>query len=77
MSLGEVETDSPSSESVSLPEPLKKLVEADIAFALCRVIQAMNHEEALSWTIVDNLNFDDLNDAAKALQRAVWRISPE
>ena len=74
--LGEVEADFPSSESASLPEPLKSLVETDIAFAVSKVVQAMDYDEALSWAVANQITFDDLNDASKALERAAWRLHP-
>jgi len=52
------------------------LIETDVAFAVSKVLQAMGYEEALSWTIVEGITFDDLNDASEALKRAAWRLNP-
>ena len=76
MSLGGVDAPCvPPPAVASPPEPLKSLIETDVAFAVSKVLQAMGYEEALSWTIVEGITFDDLNDASEALKRAAWRLN--
>ncbi len=67
---------SPSSDTGSLPTPPDPHLERLVVFAVEKLLPAMDIDEARSWVIPERLTYDDVHDAADALQKAAWRLEP-